>query len=145
MTTMIDTGVLISALEEAHPLHAWAREQIETCKAEGPVIISDIVFCEFSVAMPNEASATDAVSSLSIEMVRATRGALYHAGQKFKEYREINRGPKLGVLPDFLIGAVANDLGTKLVTTNEKDFVRRFPDLEIVSPPNQHEAQEAPN
>ena len=135
MTTMIDTGVLISALDPTHALHSWAKDQIADCKSEGPIIISDIVFCEFSAGMPDEASANTAVTSLSIEMVRANRSALFAAGQKFKEYKEINDGPKLGVLPDFLIGAVAHSLGVKLVTTNEKDFVRRFPDLEIVSPP----------
>ena len=65
----------------------------------------------------------------------ASDEALYLAGEVFSAYRRNKgSGKKDGVLPEFVIGAVAQVEDLALVTFNEKDFVTRFPHLEIVVP-----------
>jgi predicted nucleic acid-binding protein len=107
MTTFLDTNILIYLLDQNAPLHAWSETQLQQCKAAGPAIISDMVYCEFSVGMANQAAVDAAVSQLGLERMRGSDAALVRAGVAFKQYRTQNSGPKTNVLRDFIIGAIA--------------------------------------
>lgn len=133
MTTFIDTNVLVYLLDAASAYHSWSLEELEKCRGRGPALISDIVYCELSVAMPSREDTDAVVSKLALERVRGSRNALYRAGQAFKKYRR-NDGPKLGVLPDFIIGAIASDMGAPLITVNAKEFITYFPEITTISP-----------
>jgi predicted nucleic acid-binding protein len=102
-------------------------------KANGPVIISDIVYCEFSIGMATQAHVDAAISNFGLERLRGNDAALFRAGVAYKLYKTRN-GPKTNVLPDFLIGAIAEIAGAPLVTINQKDFVGYFPTVQIISP-----------
>jgi predicted nucleic acid-binding protein len=121
MTTFLDTNVVIALLNDKR-------------KGDGPAIVSDIVYCEISIAMKDIAELDEAIVRLGLERLRCNDAALFRAGRAFKHYREINKGPKLGLLPDFLIGAVAEVSGAPLMTTNSKDFVGYFPKMGVISP-----------
>jgi predicted nucleic acid-binding protein len=133
MTTFLDSCVLIALLNERDRLHIWSVEQLLECKENGPAAISDIVYCEASVAMSSRAELDEAISTLGLERVRSSNDALFRAGRAFKKYRTERAGPKLGVLPDFLIGATAEVDGGRLLTDNKKDFVSYFPTIVIIS------------
>jgi predicted nucleic acid-binding protein len=133
MTVFIDTNVLIAIVNPHEPHHDWSVQTLNDQLAVGPALISDIVFCEFSVAMENVDEASASVASLGLERLRTNDAALFRAGKAFKKYRE-NAGIKTNVLPDFLIGAEAVALDVPLVTANEDDFVKYFPELKIISP-----------
>ena len=74
------------------------------------------------------------LQSLGIESVADNEAALFRASRAYMQYRGLNKGPKLSLLPDFLIGAAAETLGHPLVTTNARDFQRYFQGLEIIHP-----------
>lgn len=134
MTTLLDTNILIKALDENSDHHDWALAQLEESKLRGPALVLDIVFCEFTVAMDSLDDALEAISSLDLERLTCDDSALFRAGKAFKQYRDENAGPKLNVLPDFLIGAAAETLNCSLMTTNPNDFRGYFPDVDLITP-----------
>lgn len=137
MTTLLDTNIVIALLDPGDHFHAWAVELFEALKADGPTIVSDIVYCEVSVAMDNREQMDEAITSLGLDRIACSNEALFRAGKAYKKYKDDNKGPKLGVLPDFIIGAVADVEGIPLWTTNSKDYVGYFDDLELIVPPKE--------
>lgn len=134
MTTFVDTNVLIYLLDEGEKYHTWAQTMLATCKQQGPTVIADIVYAEFSAGMPSKEAVDTVITKYSLERLGHSDAALFTAGQTFKRYKEENNGPKLNVLPDFLIGALAEANGAPLMTANPKDFVGYFPALTLIAP-----------
>lgn len=134
MTTFLDTNIIVALLDDTHIHHAWSVEELKNRKIEGPAIVSDIVYCEVSVGMKNQAEVDEAINKLGLERIRCRDEALVRAGVAFKEYRDANKGPKLGVLPDFIIGAVAETENAPLMTVNGKDFTGYFPGVALITP-----------
>lgn len=143
MTTFLDTNIIIALLDENHSHHTWSVTELVNRKAEGPAIVSDIVYCEVGVGMADKASLDAAIEALGLERFPSKDEALFRAGQAFLKYRRDHQGQKLGVLPDFLIGAVAEIEETPLMTINSKDFTGYFPGLRLITPPPPVHAQAA--
>jgi predicted nucleic acid-binding protein len=144
MTTFLDTSIVIALLRPDDPNHEWSVNQLIARRAEGPAIISDVVFAEMSVAMPDLNSAKQAVEMLALDRVHFSDEALFRAGKAFKKYKEDRDGPKLGVLPDFFIGAIADVTEAVLLTANKRDFISYFPAVTLISPPPNASLQAAP-
>lgn len=134
MTAFVDTCILISLLDDQDKNHLWSVAEISKRKRSGPMIICDIVYCEASIAMNSNQELDEALDAWGIERLAESDSALFRAGRAFKKYKEDNKGPKLGVVPDFLIGAVAEVNAAPLISSNRKDFTGYFPAVKIVSP-----------
>ena len=87
MTTFVDTNVLIWLLDSTEELHEWSVERLEECKGHGPVIVSDIVYCEFSIGMQSKSEVDIAILQFGLERIRNNDEALFRAGRAYKEYR----------------------------------------------------------
>lgn len=61
------------------------------------------------------------------------REALFLAGKAFLRYRR-SRGAKMGVLPDFFIGAHAAVAGVSLLTRDAGRYRTYFPKLALIAP-----------
>jgi predicted nucleic acid-binding protein len=116
MTTFLDTCIVIALLNDSDRLHGWSVAEVMKCKTNGPAVICDIVYCEASVAMKTRAELDEAIAEWGLERIRSPDDALFRAGLAFKKYRDENKGTKLRVLPDFLIGATAEVKGAPLMT-----------------------------
>lgn len=139
MTTFVDTCALLAAINQSEPHHSWSCQKFDERRAEGPLIISDIVYSELSAGMQSKEELDAVIAEWALERVRSGASALFQAGQAYKEYcdrrrRNPNATPKTNVLPDFLIGATAVEEGVALLTTNASDFQSYFPDIDIISP-----------
>lgn len=135
MSTFVDTNILIYMLDpKTTKLHVWSRRLFEDRKARGPIIISDIVYCELSAGMPDQSTVDAAVRNLGLERIRGNDAALFRAGEAFKRYKNEHKGKKTNVLPDFIIGAVAEIERTPLLTANPGDFAGYFPNLRLIHP-----------
>lgn len=131
----LDTSALIDLLNSEADRHQAVLEKFLEYKTLGMVFVTDVVFSEASVGMPSMAALQTALGELGIARICASDEALYLAGQVYAAYRQNKgEGKKDGVLPDFLIGAVAQVEGAALITFNDKDFVNRFSDLEVITP-----------
>lgn len=138
MTTFLDTSVIMSAINHAEDHHDWSVATIEERRAAGPLVIADIVYSEFSASMQSREETDAAIAAWAFERLGNNDDALFKAGQAYKAYRQKKRAPgepfKNNVLPDFLIGALAEVEGIPLLTTNQDDFKKYFPDLQIIHP-----------
>lgn len=134
MTTFIDSSVLFAVLNDKERHHAWATKELEACKARGPAIICDIVYSELSVGMATQADVDAVIAQLDLERYTFDDASLFVAGKAFLKYRKTHNGQKTNVLPDFLIGAVAETQGAPLMTANEKDFKTYFPGVTFIVP-----------
>jgi predicted nucleic acid-binding protein len=138
MSTFLDTSVIMSAINDDEPHHAWSVAKIEERRAEGPLVISDLVYSELAAGMTSREETDAAIAEWAIERLRNSDDVLFSAGQAYKAYRRKKRAPgelpKTNVLPDFLIGALAVAEGLPLVTTNQDDFIKYFPGLAIIHP-----------
>jgi predicted nucleic acid-binding protein len=134
MTAFLDTNVFIALLNEHDQWHAWSVETVTDHKTRGPAIVSDIVYCEASVAMKERSELDRAINNWGLERLAENDDVLFRAGRAFKQYRDENKGPKLGVLPDFLIGATAEMFEAPLITANARDFIGYFPGVNLICP-----------
>jgi predicted nucleic acid-binding protein len=134
MTAFLDTNIFIALLNESDKWHAWSVATVTDHKTRGPAIIADIVYCEASVAMKDRSDLDGAITHWGLERLAENDDVLFRAGKAFKQYRTDKKGPKLGVLPDFLIGALAETFEAPLITANARDFVGYFPNVACISP-----------
>jgi len=134
MATFLDTTALIDSTSAASPRHDWCIEALDQARLEGPLLITDVVFSEFSVGMESLEATNEAVALLALERYAFSDEALFRAGRAYRQYRIEHGGIKSNVLPDFLIGAQAEVSGAPLISANPGDFLTYFPELQVISP-----------
>jgi predicted nucleic acid-binding protein len=134
MTTFFDTSALIALMKTTETYHEWSYQQFKIRKSHGPIVISPIVFSEYCVSMASLDHVQRALCYFGIEAVPESNEALFRASRAYMQYKKINKGPKLSLLPDFLIGASAETAGCHLVTANARDFQKYFDGLKLIYP-----------
>lgn len=131
----LDTSALIALLNNNEEAHAAVLSEFQKYKTSGMVFVTDVVFAEASAGMNSAEELRMALNELGISNLTANDEGLFSAGQVYKEYRSSEgAGKKDGVLPDFMIGAVACVNGVALITLNDRDFVNKFKNLAVVNP-----------
>jgi hypothetical protein len=134
MTTFVDTNVLIYLLDTKSAHHRWSVDEINKAKANGPVIVPDIAYCELSIGMPSKEATDQAIDLLALERLPCSDESFFRAGRAFTRYKDENKGPKANVLPDFLVGAQAETADAPLITGNGKDYLGYFSKLNLITP-----------
>jgi len=134
MTAILDTSMLIGLTKPSDPWNVWATAQFTTLKQQGPLILLDIVYAEVSVGMKDKHSMDSVVFQLGLQRYPGNDEALYRAGEAFRLYKT-RKGQKQRVLPDMIIGAVAEIERIPLITANPADIISYFPSVQIISPP----------
>ena len=134
MATFIDTNVLIDVLSVDPKKSDPCSLKLNEAKTRGRVLITDVVFSEFSIAMSTVEEAEAAVNALEITRVRCPSTALFRAGRAFLDYKDKNAGTKTNVLPDFFIGAHAVAENAPLITSDIKRMTGYFPELTVIKP-----------
>ena len=133
MTTFIDTNILIDVTKEDSEHHVWSVERLNDARSRGPVIVSDIVYCEFAVAIPEQDQIDEAIGRLDLERCGYSDAALYRAARAFRAYRD-KGGPRENLLPDFLVGALAETEDVALLTRDPARIRTYFPDVQLIEP-----------
>ncbi len=134
MTTIVDTNVVIAALDGGHANHQWSVDRLVERKLVGPNIVPDIVYSELAYAIESRTDVDAALRSLGLERLPNSDDSLFRAGIAFKKYKDENKGPKTGLMPDFLIGALAECEEASLLTANARDYAGYFPAVAVISP-----------
>jgi predicted nucleic acid-binding protein len=126
--------MLIGLIKPSDAWHAWADAQFPILKQQGPLLLADIVFAEWSIAMKDRQEVDTTIAALGLQRFRCSDDALYRAGQAFLEYKVSRKGGGKRVLPDMIIGAIAEIENIPLVTANPEDFVSYFPTVQLIKP-----------
>lgn len=136
MTTLLDTNIISALVQREHKFHAWAMEVMAQRRVEGPTAIADITYSEASIVFEAANELDLILGRFGIDRIRASNAALFRAGRAWMEYKGRHRGQvKKGVLPDYMIGAIAECEMIPLMTTNPGDYTTYFPDVPLIQPP----------
>lgn len=134
MKRFIDSNVLLDIFSHDPAWAGWSESQILPFAGRpGSLVINGIVYAEISVGFSDCETLDRVLSELGITSQEPSRTALFAAGKAFAAYRR-RSGNRSTILPDFLIGAHAAQLGIPLVTRDPRRFRTYFPDLSLVAP-----------
>lgn len=135
MTAFLDSNIVIAITNDGDKWHQWAVGTLQTIQSDGAAYICDMVYCELTMGLGSLLAVERVVETLGLQRVSNKDAALLGAGQAFLAYKAANKNvTKTSVLPDFLIGAMADYAKLPLATSNPKDFVKHFPNLSLIKP-----------
>ena len=131
MRTALDSSILIQLYRKQAGWELW-RDKLQEASSEGQLLISPVAFAEYSVAYPSSDSALADLDRLNLVYDVISPDSAYLAGQIFLRYR-LAGGPRLHLLPDFLIAAHATMQAERLAAIDRGYLRRYFPDLELLT------------
>jgi predicted nucleic acid-binding protein len=131
--TLIDSNILIDLLGKDPDWWDWSLSQMEEAKLNGPLLINDVIYAESSIRYRTIERFDAALAAAGVTVVTIPHEALFLAGKTFIKYRDAG-GPRLGVLPDFFIGAHAAVQRLPLLTRDVRRYRSYFPTVALIAP-----------
>jgi predicted nucleic acid-binding protein len=136
---LLDTNVIVDALDESQANHQWARRQIEdVVTAEGGGI-SVVTLAELCAGARNPADVEPEIKRWGLTIHDVPAAAASTCGRAYRRYIMARRksggglSPKMP-LPDFFIGAQAEVMGWKIATRDQGRFEKYFPRVALLTP-----------
>lgn len=133
MAVLADTNVLLDVATDDPEWADWSLRALDEASLDGPVLINDVIYAEFSIGYLRIEDVDRALSATGIERVEIPREALFLAGKAFQKYRQ-GGGSRAAVLPDFFIGAHAAVADIPLISRDKRRYRRYFPTLRLIAP-----------
>lgn len=133
MKTAVDTNILLDIHDGLAEELERAVTVLEMCAAQGPTVISTIVYAEASVRFASQSSLDEFLADLRISVEETTQKAAFLAGKSFAAYRK-SGGQRNRILADFLIAGHAQVQTGRLLTRDRGFFRKYFEKLVIVEP-----------
>jgi hypothetical protein len=132
VTTAVDSSVLWAIAKGEEDGSAWL-EKLAECRAEGRLIVCDIVWAETRPAFTNATAHTGFFAQLGVHFDPSDEAVANLAGEIQDRYRKAG-GKRLRLTADFLIGAHAAIRATRLATKDDGFFRAQFRKLSVVRP-----------
>jgi len=136
---LLDTNVLIYAVENRSPYHAWAKETIVNAVASEGAAVNAVSLAEICVGDSEPDTVADRIRSWGVSILDVPAAAASLCGIAYRSYRT-SRKAKSGKespalpLPDFFIGAHAAVMGWPVATADEDRFRTYFPNVPLKTP-----------
>lgn len=132
MVTAVDSSVLI-ALDKREPDSEEWFELLLSARSAGQLVVCDVVVAEVSSLFADSRDFIAFLRDLHINFDPVGPEAAIEAGRLFRAYRRTG-GPRLHLIPDFLIGAHAVHQADQLAAADRGYLRRHFPRLNVVAP-----------
>jgi predicted nucleic acid-binding protein len=137
---LLDTNVIVDALDQRQANHRWARKQIEDAVANEGGVISVVTLAELCAGAREPEEVEPEVRKWGVSVHDFPAAAALHCGRAFRRYVSARRQSGGGAspnipLPDFFIGAQAEVMGWKVATRDVARFETYFPSLTLITPP----------
>src|SRR5262245_62017457 len=100
---------------------------------EGALLINPVIYAELSTRYGRIEELDQFVDGVGLELVEFPRASLFLAAKVFDRYRS-SGGTRIGVLPDFFIGAQASILHLPILTRDVRRYRTYFPTVRLISP-----------
>ena len=132
-TTIVDTNVILDVLTNDPNWADWSQAKIGEIEADFVLVINPVIYSELSIGFDivEDLDATLRIFDFGFE--EFSKRALFIAGKAFFKYRRLS-GTKRSPLPDFFIGAQAQDRGYGLLTRDPARYRNYFPQVELICP-----------
>ena len=130
---LVDTNVLLDLVTGDPVWATWSMAQLEAAALQGLLAVNDVVYAELSVRYRDIADLDAMISLAELAHLPMPKEALFLAGKAFHAYRKAG-GSRMGVLPDFFIGAHAAVAGLILITRDAGRYRTYFPSLALLTP-----------
>jgi predicted nucleic acid-binding protein len=131
--TLLDSNILIDIFGRNSQWWQWSLARVQEAARTGPLLINDIVYAEASIRFRILDDFDAALAAFGVTRAPMSRRALFFAGKAFAEYRRAG-GARIGILPDFFIGAHALVERLPVLTRDERRFRQFFPTVELITP-----------
>lgn len=131
--TLVDTNVLLDLVTNDPAWADWSVAQLEAASLDGPLLINDVIYAELAVRYERIEDLDAFVEEAGLELTALPRAASFLAGKVFTRYRRAG-GSRIGVLPDFFIGAQAAVQKLPLLTRDIGRYRTYFPTVELITP-----------
>ncbi|WEX90240.1 type II toxin-antitoxin system VapC family toxin [Sinorhizobium garamanticum] len=132
--TLVDTNVLLDLVTDDAKWADWSIAQLEAASLAAPLLINDTIYAELSVRYGRIEDLDAFLDEAGLDMTPMPRAALFLAAKVFTQYRRAG-GSRIGVLPDFFIGAHAAVSQIPLLTRDIGRYRTYFPSLALITPP----------
>lgn len=129
---LVDSNVIIDVVARDPIWADWSRRQLNAATTD-EIAINEIVYAEISAGYPTHRDVELFLSKSGLELIHTPRRALFLAGKAFHRYRR-SGGTRVGVLPDFFIGAHAIVSDAKLLTRDPRLYRTYFPGISLITP-----------
>jgi len=133
VTTLVDTNVLLDVATNDPRWAPWSLHQLDAAAIRGPVLINPVVYAEFSIGYARIEEIDRVLAAAGFELMEIPRAALFLAGKVFQRYRA-KGGSRIGVLPDFFIGAHAAVAQLPLLTRDPRRYRTYFSGIALIAP-----------
>lgn len=137
--TIVDSCILLDiASNDSHTAKAVAA--LGARLAVGQVFAPDIVFAEVAYGYHDLKDVNSLFRGLKVRVAPLNRRALFRAAKAFEHFQIRNKRarvppPNMSILPDFYVGALAEEEGIPLLTRDKKRKWRLdFPNLQVIYP-----------
>jgi predicted nucleic acid-binding protein len=130
--TALDTAVLISIYQGEAEAGAWV-DLLAEARYEGALCICQVVAAEFYAVVMDGAAFDATLGDLGVHFASTSLEAACRAGELFRRYRD-EGGPRLHLIPDFLIAAHAAEDCDRLASADRGHLRRYFPQLTLLAP-----------
>jgi predicted nucleic acid-binding protein len=137
--TLLDTNVIVDALDKSQADHQWAKKQIEDAVAAEGGGISVVTLAELCAGARNPADVEPEIRRLGLTVHDVPAAAASICGKAYRRYAAARRSSGGGLspkmpLPDFFIGAQAEVMDWKIATRDQGRFEKYFPTVVLVTP-----------
>lgn len=132
MISAVDTSVLVAIAKGEADAVRWT-DLLATARAEGDLVICDVVAAEFFALLLDEKKFQHSLHALGIVFSPTALDSARLAGRIFRAYRR-RGGPREHLVPDFLIGAHAQQQADRIAAIDRGYLRRYFPRLKILHP-----------
>lgn len=131
--TFVDTNILLDLVTDDPQWADWSVWQLERAETSGTLGINDLIYAELSVRFAIIEAVEEFIIQARLSILAMPRAALSLAAKAFQRYRSAG-GTRIGVLPDFFIGAHAAIAGIPLLIRDPQRYHTYFPKLRLIAP-----------
>jgi predicted nucleic acid-binding protein len=134
---LVDSNILIDAIEPLSECHLWSSEQLSVANAKG-AFINPIVVGEISPRFSTLEDLIVVLDYFAMPIREITLEASWRAGRAHLEWIR-NSGRRGSLLPDLLIGAHATVENATVLTRDPRRFRTYFPELDLITPETEND------